>query len=319
MSISARSEDRSIARKGDAPLDRLKYSIVSYAASLLINAAFVLLMILEMAAREETAVVVETPIEVVVEAPPPPEPLRREIKSESAPPPQPPPARQSADAKESMKDMPSLREIAKEDRERKAPQGKETIDGDGKDDARAGAPQEPSDKRESENADPDPNKEISHLVAPAPAKPVPRPKAKIAPPGQLKEPAAKRKKPDEKATDNETTMKEKDVTCGANAKVPMRSSPRMLQGQVLGRLTKDQVDRMILMTQAQTDMFISPHYRGNVRVFVRFDGMREGAWAVALLPPGLSVQAGDRVEIAGAHLDPSTPCHYIPAVVSRVL
>ncbi len=88
---------------------------------------------------------------------------------------------------------------------------------------------------------------------------------------------------------------------------------------MLGQATKAQAAEMIKRTQARRDMFISPNYIDNIRIFVHVDGAPEGASLAVLLPPGLSVQAGDRVEFLAGHLDPPTPCHYIPNLASRVL
>jgi hypothetical protein len=275
-------------------------------------------MALEIAVRLETTATVETQVDVIVEEAiveaPPPEAARPESKSESAASPPKP-----ADANERLKNRFFVRELADEDREQKAEKGEANTSGAGKDKALTAPPQDSSDRRESEDTRPEPNKEISHLVPPAAPTPVSRTKTRIAPPGPLKQPAAKSRKPDEKATQDEATMKRQNIECGAKAKVAFEPSPRTRQGQVLGRLTKDQADRMIQVTQAYLDMLISPRYLDNMSIFVHLDGTREGAWIMALLPAGLSVQAGDRVEMLGAHLDPSALCHYIPTLVLRVL
>ena len=64
---------------------------------------------------------------------------------------------------------------------------------------------------------------------------------------------------------------------------------------------------------------ISRRYVANARLFVHIDGTPDSGSSVALLPPGLSARAGDRIEFLSGHLDPSSPCHYIPPLVSRVL
>jgi hypothetical protein len=138
----------------------------------------------------------------------------------------------------------------------------------------------------------------------------------IAPPGQGSKPIAKEEATQE---DSETTAKRRPIQCGADAKVATASSKMPRQGHVLGQLTRDEANRVIQITQANRDMHISPDYVDNVRVFVHIDGTREGAWSVVLLPRGLTVQNGSRVEFAPGHLDPSRPCHYIPNLISRVL
>ena len=71
MPISANPDFRLIALRDRAPRRQVEDLIVSYAASLAINAIFVLLMILEVSVRIETPPVQETPVEVIIEAPPP--------------------------------------------------------------------------------------------------------------------------------------------------------------------------------------------------------------------------------------------------------
>jgi hypothetical protein len=66
-------------------------------------------------------------------------------------------------------------------------------------------------------------------------------------------------------------------------------------------------------------MYINPDYVDNIRVFVHVDGTRDGAWTVVLLPHGLAVQTGDRVEFTVVYSDPSRPCHYVPPLASSVL
>jgi hypothetical protein len=322
MLFSAKPEDRAIAPQACAPQRRLDDLVVAYAASLVINAAFLFLMIFGIVVSDEPPPVQEAQVEIIIEAPPPPI-VTPEVKQEPPPASHPPPPpetlkeRESAHAKEKLSDR-SLREISDEDREQMAPEGEKTVAGAGKDKVLSGAPQEPGEKRDSEDTEPDPKKEISHLVPPATTA-APHPKTKIAPPGPTKELEAKRKKTDKPATQNETTMKEKKITCGANAKSVLPSPQQPRRGQVLGVLTRAQAAQMIRMTQANADMLISPNYVNNVRVFVHVDGTREGAWGVVLLPAGLSVQAGDRVKFLPAHLDPSTPCHYIPNIALRIL
>jgi hypothetical protein len=75
---------------------------------------------------------------------------------------------------------------------------------------------------------------------------------------------------------------------------------------------------MIQNTQAQMDMPISARYVANARVFVHVDGTPDRAWSAALLPAGLSARTGDRVQFTPNHLDPASPCHYIPNLISRV-
>lgn len=111
------------------------------------------------------------------------------------------------------------------------------------------------------------------------------------------------------------------IHCGANAKITAGSLQpgRRERGRVLRQLTKGEAGRAIQLTQANKDMDISPDYLDNMRISVHVDGTHEGASSVVLLPHGLTVQNGNRVEFVPSHLDPSRPCHYIPNLVSRLL
>jgi hypothetical protein len=117
----------------------------------------------------------------------------------------------------------------------------------------------------------------------------------------------------------ETIDKSPQIQCGANAKTAAGSLRPPSRGWVLFHLTKDEASRGIQVTQARNGMHISPDYLDYIRVSVHVDGTREGASTLVLLPRGLTVQNGRRVEFVPAHLDPSRPCHYIPNLVSRLL
>ena len=211
--------------------------------------------------------------------------------------------------------------VADEERQLKAAPGEETIAGDGTGDNPSGSTprREATRDRESEKIDPDPRKEISRLIAPAAPKPVPRDQPRTAPPRPSQKPVAK-EKPRVATTETEPTVKKEEIHCGANAKRPLFAlPPPARQATVLGHATAAQAAQMIQITQAQLDMPISGRFIANARVFVHIDGTPDRAWGAALLPAGLSAQTGDRVEYTPAHLDPATPCHYIPALISRVL
>jgi len=314
MSFSAKAEDRLAAPQGDPRQSASKNLLVSCAASLAINAVFLLVMIQEIAGQHMTTSVQETPVEVIVETSPPEtvEPdIKRESQENSTPP-------SRAGANERLKNGSSLREIADEERQQNAPRGEQTISGAGTDKILSGSSQEPGNKRESEDTPPDPNKEISRLIPPVSSPPLPSPRAPIAPPGPPKQLAARRRA-DKTATQNETTMKEKKIECGANARLFFAAPPHARRGQVLGLLTQGQATKAMQINQANYDLHINPNYASNIRIFVHVDGTPEGAFGVALLPAGLSVRIGDRVEYLTGRVDPSMPCHYIPPLVSRVL
>jgi hypothetical protein len=209
-----------------------------------------------------------------------------------------------------------LREIADEEHQQKAWPDGTMINGDGTDKSWTTLPSDSGKRRDSEELKNDPDKEAFRLVPPRPKDPELPQRTNIAPPGQGSKPTAKAE-PKEEA--DASTAKRQQITCGANAKIVVRSPQAQRRGQVLGQLTRDQANRLIQITQANRDMYISPDYVGNIRVFIHIDGTRDGAWSVVLLPHGLAVQSGDRVEFTLTHLDPFRPCHYIPSLVSSVL
>ena len=111
------------------------------------------------------------------------------------------------------------------------------------------------------------------------------------------------------------------IQCGANAKITTGSSqpPRRERGWVLRQLTKGEASRAIRTTQTNLGMDISPDYLDNIRVSVHVEGTQKGASSVVLLPRGLTVRSGSRIEFVPSHLDLSRPCHYVPNLVSGLL
>ena len=306
MSFTIDASDHLSLKPREPVRTRLANLTVAYAASLAINAALLLLMLVEINVWVEIPVVEETPIDIVVEPPAP------DIAPENPPPPaaeQPPGAPAS---------MPI---VADEERQLKAPPAQETIAGDGTGDNPSGSTprREAARDRESEEIDPDPRKEISRLIAPAAPKPVPREQPRTAPPRPSQKPVAK-EKPRVATTETEPTVKKKEIHCGANATRPIPAlPPPARRATVLGHATAAQAAQMIQITQALMDMPISGRYVANARVFLHIDGTPDGASRAALLPAGLSARTGDRVEFTPHHLDPASPCHYIPNLISRVL
>jgi hypothetical protein len=308
MSFTIDASDHLILKRHEPLRTRLANFAVAYAASLAINVALLLLMFIEITVWVEIPVVEETPIDVVVE---PPRLDAPDIAPENPPPPV-AEQRPSAPASTPI--------VADEERQLKAPPGQETIAGDGTGDNPSGSTprREATRDRESEEIDPDPRKEISRLIAPAAPKPVPRDQPRTAPPRPSRKPVAK-EKPRVATTETEPTVKKEEIHCGANATRFFPSPPRSRQGEVLGQLTESQAASAMETNQRLFDLRISPHYIGNARLAVHVDGMPAGGSSVVLLPRGLSARAGDRIEFLGGHVDPSTPCHYIPPVASRVL
>jgi hypothetical protein len=209
-----------------------------------------------------------------------------------------------------------FRDIADEEHQQKAWPDGTMINGDGTDKSLTASLSHGGKERDSEELKDDPDKEAFRLVPPPPKDPDSPQRTNIAPRGKGSKPKAK-EEPKEEA--DASTAKRQEITCGANGKTVTRSSQVQRRGQVVGQLTKDQANRLMQINQANLDMYISPDYVDNIRVFVHIDRTRDGAWTVVLLPHGLAVQTGDRVEFTVVHLDPFRPCHYIPPRVQRLM
>jgi hypothetical protein len=91
------------------------------------------------------------------------------------------------------------------------------------------------------------------------------------------------------------------------------------QGHVVGFLTPEQAGNLLQRTQTELGMPINPDYLPNVRSLVHLDGSAEGSRSVYLVPQGMNVRIGDRVEVIAFRTDPSLPCHYIPNLITRDL
>jgi hypothetical protein len=108
-----------------------------------------------------------------------------------------------------------------------------------------------------------------------------------------------------------------DVTACQSKPFPFSHQAR--QGQVVGFLTLEQADNAVQRTQTQLGMTINPDYLSNVRSLVHLDGGVQGSRYIYLVPQGMNVRIGDRVEVVGGLIDPNLPCHYIPALITRDL
>lgn len=100
---------------------------------------------------------------------------------------------------------------------------------------------------------------------------------------------------------------------------PFQFSHSARQGEVVGFLSPEQADNAVQRTQAQLGRTINPDYLSNVRSLVHLDGGVQGSRYIYLVPQGMNVRVGDRVEIIGGRVDPNLPCHYIPALITRDL
>jgi len=84
-------------------------------------------------------------------------------------------------------------------------------------------------------------------------------------------------------------------------------------------LTRDEAMCLLQATQAHAGMSINPAYVDNVRAVVQIGSGPAPSQTTALVPNGLTVAIGARVEVVGGYVDPFLPCHYIPDLIARVL
>jgi len=59
-------------------------------------------------------------------------------------------------------------------------------------------------------------------------------------------------------------------------------------------------------------MAINPDYISNARILVQLDGHVRGTLILYVVPQGMNIRVGDRVQVESARVDPTLPCHYIP-------
>ncbi len=341
--IAAATEQDRQAFEGLREKRDYRTTLMRFSASLLLHILVILLLVIEIETQVEIVEAEIIPVDVALVAPPPPEPPppRPEpalppAAQETAPPPPPqveappskafsPPKAAKSDAKAASDAQQAhdrkaagggVPEVGDADRSLKAPLGSATVSGEGQTEAKEGAAPASQQPGEGEPTPPDPNKEISHLV-PTAKKAGSSRKPRLALPG----PAARaaREKPDPKATDEEATIKSEDIHCGANAKMPTPAVAERRTAQVLGLLSDEQASVVHAKMQVVRDLWVNPRFLHVRAVAVHFDGQPENAWNTTFLPPGLNVKVGDRVETAGGHVDPSSPCTYIPRLVLRVL
>ncbi|MFY9658687.1 MAG: hypothetical protein WAK01_19235 [Methylocystis sp.] len=343
--IAAATEQDRQAFEGLREKRDYRTTMMRFSASLLLHILVILLLVIEIETQVEIVEAEIIPVEVALVAPPPadpppppPEPAPPPPAQEPAPPPPPqgeapsskafslPKANAKSDAKAASDAQQAhdskaaggggVPEVGDADRSLKAPLGSATVSGEGQTEAKEGAAPAAQQPGEGEPTPPDPDKEISHVV-PTAKKAGSSRKPRLALPG----PAARaaREKPDPNATDEEATIKSEDIHCGAKAKMPTPKVAERRTAQVLGLLSDDQASSVHARMQLVRDLRVNPRFLHVRAVAVHFDGQPENAWNTTFLPPGLNVKVGDRVETAGGHVDPSSPCTYIPRLVLRVL
>ena len=120
-------------------------------------------------------------------------------------------------------------------------------------------------------------------------------------------------------TPSDSLVPRDQQVCNANANPaalgPFLNQPSV-RGQIVGFLTPDQTMHLLESTQRSAGMTINPNYVANVRALVKVDGGPDRV--VALVPNGLIVHPGNRVEFAGGHVDPTLPCHYLPNLITKI-
>ncbi len=99
----------------------------------------------------------------------------------------------------------------------------------------------------------------------------------------------------------------------------MDHKPHTRISQVIGFVTRVQALQSIGLTQAHMNGKISPDYTYQQRVRIVDSFYGDHALALALVPPGLRVGIGDKVEVSASHRDPHYPCNYVPRMIRRVV
>lgn len=296
--FSASFDDRLVAPRNNARISKVVEGIAGYAVSLALHALLLFLLIFVVVVGVELPTTAEIPVEIVIESPPlppPPAEMDTRVKPLSGPP-----------------------DIADQEKKAKAPKGEFDQNGDGNEEKRDGSPYNGSDMREAETAQPLPQRNDADLAVPTQPTVDFHRKLALGPIGPARGQATV-KEPDAAANQDETTITRQEITCGAKARRQIGPTLRLSEGVVVSVVTKDQALATIQRTQQLLDMYLSPDYVDNVRLYVQSMGWNSFAGGVVLLPAGVSVKAGDHVEIIGTRLDPQRPCHYIPSLVLRVL
>ena len=90
------------------------------------------------------------------------------------------------------------------------------------------------------------------------------------------------------------------------------SPERTGTGTVARFLTQDEALRWIQETQLRSRMAINPDYISNARILVQLDGHVSGTLILYVVPQGMNIRVGDRVQVESGRVDPDLPCHYIP-------
>jgi hypothetical protein len=119
----------------------------------------------------------------------------------------------------------------------------------------------------------------------------------------------------EPGEDEMTAIKEEKIECGAKARWQSPAAGSRKQARVIGIANDAQALALIRSSQYMTDRHINPRYLRAPQVFAEtLDGARKSS---VVLPPGITVNVGDVIEVDSGHVDPSDHCQYIPNVAVR--
>ena len=88
-------------------------------------------------------------------------------------------------------------------------------------------------------------------------------------------------------------------------------------GTTVKLVTPERARYFIGVSQCQAGMQINPDRVSNARIRVRLDENAARAPILVVVPNGMHVGLGDRVEFESGQRDPTLPCHYIPNHVVR--
>ena len=88
-------------------------------------------------------------------------------------------------------------------------------------------------------------------------------------------------------------------------------------GTVIGYEGAAEAQQRMLANERAIGGPINPAYANTPRAIVRTDGTPPGGVAqIVVLPPGVTVNVGDRITFNSAHRDMSMPCGYIPPLLA---
>ena len=109
----------------------------------------------------------------------------------------------------------------------------------------------------------------------------------------------------------------KAATTQQSCVVQFPPAPEKVTGRVTGLLTDEQAAAIVRSAEAQTGIRMNPSYPPLKHATVRVDSGSKRFETMAAIPPPVSVQIGDTVELTLRYRDPTLPCHFIPVTITR--